>query len=66
MEESLPADSVLVTHVNVNDGTVEGLRHRELPVFSVQYHPEACPGPGDSAYLFDRFLHMMNAFKEKQ
>ena len=66
VEESLPADSVLVTHVNVNDGTVEGLRHRELPVFSVQYHPEACPGPGDSAYLFDRFLHMMNAFKEKQ
>ena len=65
VEESLPADKVLVTHVNVNDGTVEGLRHRELPVFSVQYHPEACPGPGDSTYLFDRFLNMMHAFKEK-
>lgn len=65
IEESLPADKVLVTHVNVNDGTVEGLRHRELPAFSVQYHPEACPGPGDSTYLFDRFLSMMHAFKEK-
>jgi carbamoyl-phosphate synthase small subunit len=45
-----------VTHVNLNDQTMEGLEHRELPVFSVQYHPEAAPGPHDSRYLFDRFI----------
>jgi carbamoyl-phosphate synthase small subunit len=49
------APSLRVTHVNLNDQTMEGLEHRELPVFSVQYHPEAAPGPHDSRYLFDRF-----------
>ena len=48
-----------LTHVNLYDGTVEGVEHRELPVFCVQYHPEAAPGPHDSRYLFDRFIDLM-------
>lgn len=53
------SNDIKITHMNVNDSTVEGFRHRNLPVFSVQYHPEAAPGPQDSAYLFDDFLNMM-------
>jgi carbamoyl-phosphate synthase small subunit len=56
---SLPPDSGFeVSHINLNDNSVEGLRHRELPVFSVQYHPEGCPGPQDSQALFDDFLDL--------
>jgi carbamoyl-phosphate synthase small subunit len=55
------APALRVTHVNLNDDTMEGLEHRELPVFSVQYHPEAAPGPHDSRYLFDRFAAAMAA-----
>jgi carbamoyl-phosphate synthase small subunit len=51
--------AVELTHVNLNDNTVEGMRHKELPAFSVQYHPEASPGPRDSRYLFERFVGMM-------
>jgi carbamoyl-phosphate synthase small subunit len=57
---SLP-DEVELTHVNLNDGTVEGIRHRTLPAFSVQYHPEASPGPHDAAPLFEQFVEMMAA-----
>jgi len=53
--ESLPKEDVELTHINLNDKTLEGLQHKKLPLFSVQYHPENSPGPHDSDYLFDRF-----------
>lgn len=58
-EESLKDLPLEVTHINVNDGTVEGMRHKDLPIFSVQYHPEASPGPDDNMYLFDQFWTML-------
>jgi len=62
--ETLDAATVDVTHVNLNDQTVAGLKHREHPMFSVQYHPEASPGPHDSHYLFKDFRKMMDAWKK--
>ncbi|MFQ5561630.1 MAG: glutamine-hydrolyzing carbamoyl-phosphate synthase small subunit [Nitrospinota bacterium] len=59
--DSLPSD-LEVTHVNLNDNTVEGVRHKNFPLFSVQYHPEASPGPHDSRYLFRRFSNMLQEY----
>ena len=58
--DSLPSSDVEITHVNLNDHTNEGMRHRSLPLFSVQYHPEASPGPHDARYLFNDFIALMN------
>jgi len=57
--DSLNKREVEITHINLNDGTLEGIRHKKLPVFSVQYHPEAAPGPHDSLYLFQEFIDLM-------
>lgn len=61
-EGNLPAE-VEITHINLNDGSVEGMRHKTLPVFSVQFHPEAAPGPQETAYLFDQFIELMGGNK---
>ncbi len=60
VDESTLPSGVEVTHINLNDNTVEGISHREIPAFSVQYHPENAPGPHDSEYLFDRFVKLMS------
>jgi carbamoyl-phosphate synthase small subunit len=60
--DTLPAD-LEVTHINLNDGTIEGMKHKKLPVFTIQYHSEASPGPLDNTYLFDRFLTMIKESK---
>ena len=65
VEKSLAGTKLEVTHINNNDKTIEGLKHKELPVFSVQYHPEAAPGPSDSSYLFDDFLEMIRNHKAR-
>jgi carbamoyl-phosphate synthase small subunit len=61
--DSLPQSEVELTHIDLNDNTLEGMRHRNLPLFTVQYHPEAAPGPHDSHYLFKDFVKMMEECK---
>lgn len=63
--EDIPQD-VKITHLNLNDQTVEGIEHKQYPVFSVQYHPEASPGPHDSQYLFDKFIENLKEEKQKK
>jgi len=58
--DSLPKNEVELTHLNLNDNTAEGMRHKRLPIFSVQYHPEASPGPHDASHLFNEFVELMN------
>ena len=62
-ENSIAESGMIVTHINLNDKTVEGMKHEELPVFSVQFHPEGAPGPQDSSYLFDKFIELIEAKK---
>ena len=63
---SIPSGEFVATHVNLNDQSLEGMAHSRYPVFSVQYHPEASPGPHDSRYLFDRFIEEIDAFDGAQ
>jgi carbamoyl-phosphate synthase small subunit len=63
-KETVDNTDLMVTHISANDQTVEGLKHKTLPAFSIQYHPEAAPGPYDSGYLFDEFIDMMDRAKK--
>ena len=64
IEGSLDKDRMEVSHINMNDNTIEGVRYKDMPVFTVQFHPEAAPGPTDTAYLFDEFIKMMEDFRK--
>jgi len=62
--KSIDKAKIMITHLEINDHTVEGIRHRYLPAFSVQFHPDATPGPHDGVHLFDEFMEMMDTWKE--
>ena len=62
--DSIPDKHVELTHINLNDRTCEGMEHKKLPIFSVQYHPEAAPGPHDAWHHFDKFIGMIKKFKK--
>jgi carbamoyl-phosphate synthase small subunit len=64
--DSLPKKEIEITHINLNDSTLEGMRHKKLPIFSVQFHPEASAGPHDAKYLFDEFIQMMKNAKKNR
>ena len=64
IEDTLDRETMVVSHRNMNDGTIEGIRYKNAPLFTVQFHPEASPGPGDTAYLFDEFIQMIAASKQ--
>lgn len=65
-EKSIDKNELIVTHIELNDGTVEGIKHRHHPVFSVQFHPDAAPGPHDAGHLFDQFMELMDLGKERK
>ena len=62
--DSIPDKNMKLTHINLNDNTCEGMEHKTLPIFSVQYHPEAAPGPHDATHHFDRFIKMMEKVRK--
>jgi len=64
IEESVKNSGMVISHRNMNDGTIEGIKYLDIPAFSVQFHPEASPGPGDTAYLFDKFIENMRNFRK--
>lgn len=65
-DQTIAGTDLIVTHTELNDGTVEGIKHRYHPVFSVQFHPDAAPGPHDAVHLFDQFMELIDAGKEQQ